>query len=347
MFRSLFVAPVFVTLVIAGSVLAADPTPADHALVTKFEALRQKLDTGRGREVINLTRDNSPDAQGWIGFTKENTGEMALQRLKGDLPATDAQLAASRASYGRVVAMLEKIDRLPESKPYEIVERRKAITIDGRIDPREWKGANVVPLAYVFPRTEPTTDSVATCRLMWDRRNLYAAFDVPDAQIMGNEALDNEKNTFLYDCVELFLVPDPRFPAYWEVNITPKNEILDRLIMKKTRGWFGEPDPSEDIEGIQVATKLSPAPSSPDAAHEKQKPGYTIEIAIPWSQLPNMRHGPRVGDTLLGVMAWSDVNDKLDYGHQKYYSQVPTVAGFNSVWEFQVLKLVGKKGWFD
>lgn len=321
---------------LAAPLHAAAPTDADNALAARFEALKQKLDDGRGREVMNLTRDNTPEAQGWIGFTKENTGEMALKRLKGELDATDEQLAASRRSYGRVVAMLEKIDGVPAAKPYEIARRRKTITIDGTIGEKEWEGANAVRLDYAYPQVEPTKDNVATCRLMWDDQNLYAAFDVPDAEVMGNEALDNDKNTFLYDCVELFLMSDPRFPVYWEINITPKKEVVDRLIMKKPHGWFGEADASENIEGLKVA-----------ATQHHNQGGYTVEIAIPWSQLPNMRHGPKTGDTLLGVMAWSDVNGKLDYGNQKYYSQVPTIGGFNSVWEFQEWKLVGKKGWFE
>jgi hypothetical protein len=329
---------------LAAPLPAAVPTQADKALAARFEALAKKLDGGRGREVVNLTRDDSPEAQGWIGFSKDNTGAMALRRLKGELDATDAQLAAARAAYGRVVAKLEQVEAFPPNPIYPIARRSGAVTIDGDIQAGEWKGAKPVDLHWQFSRDQPAAGPVATCRMMWDDENLYAAFVVPDAEVIGNEALDNDKNTYLYDCVELFLMPEARFPAYWEINITPKKEVVDRLVMKKTRGWFGYADLTEDIQGIKVGAKTGVKVSTPpDAA---ARPGYTLEVAIPWSQLPNMSHGPKTGDTIHGIMAWSDVNGKLDYANQKYFSQVPTVAGYQSVWEFQEMKLMGKKGWF-
>jgi hypothetical protein len=47
----------------------------------------------------------------------------------------------------------------------------------------------------------------------------------------------------------------------------------------------------------------------------------------------------KAGDTVLGLVAWGDVNGKSDWSNLKYYSQVPSVAGFNSVWEFQEWRL--------
>lgn len=314
------------------TVPAAQPTDADKKLAARFLELKAKLDGGRGTEVINLTRDDSKDAQGWIGFTAENTGAIALERLQGKRPATEAQLAASRGGYTRVVGMLENAAKLPAFEPYVIAKRPndQAIVIDGTPDEPAWNAGHAVELRYQFPKFEPVNTPVASARLLWDQTNLYAAFDVPDPDIVTNDK-GPKVERFLNDCVELFLLPDMRFPVYWELNVSATNGIVDRTIYKFPRAWNGHANFDEHLEGMKTATKRV-------TDKDGKTTGYTVEIAIPWTQLPGMKRGPVAGDQMYGLMAYSDVRGKLDYANQKYFSEVPTVAGFQDIWSFRVWK---------
>jgi hypothetical protein len=129
----------------------------------------------------------------------------------------------------------------------------------------------------------------------------------------------------LYDCVELFLASNLDFPVYWELNLTAKDEMVDRLVMKKPHGWFGLAMPEEDMAGLRHAVR-------------RTANGYTAELAIPWSNLPGMKR-VKAGDRLWGLAAWGDVNGQTDFANLKYYSEIPSVGGFNSVWEFQEWRL--------
>jgi hypothetical protein len=222
--------------------------------------------------------------------------------------------------------MLEKIKQVKVS-PMSISRAKGKLTIDGTPDEDAWKAADAVDLAYVFPQITPLKDKpVTAARLLWDDENLYVSYVVPDADLTGNPGIDANDNTFLYDCVELFVMPDLDLPAYWEINLTYKNEVVDRLIFKKPHGWFGLPLTEEGIAGMKTAVKKTDA-------------GYAAEIAVPWRSLPGLKNGVKAGDRIWALVAWGDVNGKVDWGSMKYYSQVPTVAGFNSVWEFQEWRL--------
>lgn len=306
---------------------STQPTTADKELAAKFETLKEQLDNGRGREIVNLSRDESPEALSWIGLSKDNTGPQALQRLKGEAPSTAEQLQQARNSYGRIVGMLEKVAQVK----FEPIDIRRApasarMVIDGELTKAEWRDAPEIPMRYVFPRIEPVKDrSVAIAKLLWDDQYLYASYTVPDPEPTGDPGLDVANNTFFYDCVELFVAPDLDNPAYWEVNLTHKNEVVDRLIFKKPHGWFGMALIEEDIAGMITAVKKTDA-------------GYTAEIAVPWRSLPGLKKGVRSGDSIWGLVGWGDVDPAVE-GSLMYYSQVPSVAGFQSVWEFQEWRL--------
>ena len=315
-----------------GAAPVAQPTDADKKLADRFLELKAKLDGGKGTEVINLTRDDSKEAQSWIGFTPDNTGAMALERLQNRRAATDSQLAAARGSYTRIVGMLENAAKLPAFEPYVIARRPKdqPIVIDGTPDEPAWKAGHAVELRYQFPRFERVATPVASSRLLWDETNLYAAFDVPDPDILTNDK-GPKVERFLNDCVELFLLPETRFPVYWELNVSATNGIVDRTIYKFPRAWNGHANFDEHLEGMKTATKRT-------TDKDGKTTGYTVEISIPWTQLPGMKRGPVAGDHMHGLMAYSDVRGKLDYANQKYFSEVPTVAGFQDIWSFRVWK---------
>ena len=309
------------------------PTPEDKLLARRFEEITSTMPDQRGQEVMNLFGETDPSALRWSGLASNNTGPMALLRLKGDLPATSGQL---NQGHGALKMMVEKLEMAHTNPPPPIgVARRQGnLTLDGKLDEPAWQSAAVISIPVCFRPWKARSGPPSTVRLLWDTEYIYAGFDIVDRDISARPfARDDE--SFIWDAAEVFLVGDLNMGLYWEICLTPTGGITDRWCYKFPRNWFGHLTTSRNIAGLKHAIRLRGTANNPKDADE----GYTLEVAIPFAEVPGVRIPVVAGTTMRGLFAVSDLTGEATVANVEYYSHAFTPVGFQDIWSFSTLTL--------
>ena len=192
---------------------------------------------------------------------------------------------------------------------YRATKIKEPLVIDGRLDKTVWQKAEAVPLVIVD--TGATPKATTTARLLWDDKFLYAGFECVDTDIWAtltkhDEPLYNE------DAVEFFICPrPPKTKAgvwnYFELEWSARNVSFDAFILhprtasdqKRSAALRGMLDWTCD--GLQNAVtldgKLNNSHPKKSAAPRKPGRGWTLEAAIPFSELVTAPHiPPKKGD---------------------------------------------------
>jgi hypothetical protein len=290
------------------------PSDADKALAAKWESLKAGA-TDVARENINhtLTPEWAPQAQ----------------MLAGNIPATAQQLAGARGYIADKAASVERAKTWPAPTHHAIRKTAGPIVVDGKPD-EAWAKAELIPICYPCPSpTRTDRPAVATCRLLWDEQFLYAFYEVPDAHIV-TPYTKRDQDVSQADCVELFILPEKRFGQYWEFNFAPTGVVYDALQMKRPHLWGADVQTSENVAGMKLATIVRGTVNKPDDKDE----GYTVEVAIPWSEVPAMTHGPHAGDVIHGLIGWADRTALGDVGKLSYFSNTPDISWFHNIWGY-------------
>ena len=186
----------------------------------------------------------------------------------------------------------------PQAVPlYRVHRTSEPIHIDGKLDEWDWVAAD--RLCFIKFRHEPEDEKplreeTRVCSL-WDDQNLYLAFIVQDREIW---ATIRERDTRLFpeECVELYLDPDGDGQKYVEAQFNSLNNMRDLLVL----GTVKSPNYAQfdemarwNFRDLKKAIKTYQDKSGRDA-------GWTLEIAIPWSELGFSRQSwpPRLGGEL-------------------------------------------------
>ena len=176
------------------------------------------------------------------------------------------------------------------------------ISIDGDIGTEEWadaprllvdnSDASWQPHTYaVTERWSGSSDCSARVQAMWDRRSLYLAFDVTDDVLSQRE---KGGSLTLGDCVEVLL----------------SKSLLEHLgeegITEDDRKLCFAPLPEKEGACSTIA------PYDIDAAWKRTGSGYSIEAAVPWGCLGDLRPEKEK------VVGFDVAVDDNDGGSRKY-----------------------------
>ena len=163
--------------------------------------------------------------------------------------------------------------------------------IDGRLDDPVW--SQVEWLELVEAESGDAPQQPTRVALVWDERCLYIAFYCVDRDIWGiTEARDQP----IYDqeVVEVFLDADCDGHGYVEIEVSPRNAVLDLFMLWRDDVQRGLWD--WDCEGLETAVWVQG-----DATRRGSDDClWTVEMAIPWHNLmtaPNLP--PQDGDEWL------------------------------------------------
>jgi hypothetical protein len=209
--------------------------------------------------------------------------------------ATVASLSVQSGGEGK-----SKSPKLP-SISVDRLEASDKITIDGKLDEEVWKNASVLsftdPKTGSAPKDSPVTGSA---KLLWNDTNLYVAFEVQEASILGGfPKTAKDPHLWTKDAVELMIDPDGDGDNldYYEIQIGPQNLVFDSRFDKynepKTEpdGPFGHQDWSAKLKSAVVLNGTIDKPEDTDK-------GYTVEAQIPWKSFDKAKKAPpALGDT--------------------------------------------------
>lgn len=288
------------------------------ALAARAQEVLARAGTTPGREYANRLR-NAPCSD-------------QLRQLKGEAPPGAVGLSdAAVAGVAHFVDLAEQGLTWPLPPLARVPFAAVPPQIDGRLEDAAWARALTYTNTFPFNSREPGGPATAW-HLLWDKENLYVAYACADPDVVA-PIRPRDDAVYDDDCVEIFLLPELRFRTYWELVVSPSGSIFDSVECKKADDWGMTLDPAQDIEGLQVAVQVSGTLNRPGDLDE----GYTVELAVPFRQLPGYaRLGPKAGDRLHFMLV------RLDRSGERLspYAYQPLLGWGQNIWNHAVMELV-------
>lgn len=137
--------------------------------------------------------------------------------------------------------------------------------------------------------------------------------------------MKRDEHVFSADCVEMFILPYFRTRTYWELVVSPSNSVFDGLHSKNNE-WAMVDRRFENIQGLKTATAYDGTLNTPGDTDT----GYTIEVAVPFSELPEYsRARPAAGQKLNLMLVRLDKNADTPL---KVYTFQPLLSWGHNIW---------------
>lgn len=205
---------------------------------------------------------------GPVGF--ETNRLQQVRRMVADRIVTLQRVLAGQAynpatQPGRSFDLIVRTTAAPRKSSLPVLPIAKALAapvVDGTLDEACWQqGAvadNFVDISNCAPAKLHTT-----ARVMADERALYVGFDCPEPAMaeVAAKVKDHDGTVWMEDGVELFVAGAARRP-YAHLIVTTANVLLDE-VNQDAQAWNPK---------LQTAVAKSPN-------------GWSVEIAVPWSEL--------------------------------------------------------------
>jgi hypothetical protein len=180
---------------------------------------------------------------------------------------------------------------------YRVRRALGPIAIDGQVTEPAWKEADTIWLVDNITGQKPR--QATAVRLLWDDASLYLAYECEDTDAWSTYTQHDEP-LYHEEVVEVFLDPSGLGRIYFELQVSPRNVSFDSLILNDggRRGQGRGPNfqgvTMWTCRGLQHAVVVRGDPTRRGTQDE----GWTVEMAIPFSQLLSAPHIPPVaGDT--------------------------------------------------
>jgi hypothetical protein len=295
------------------------PDPALVALAERADAAIAASGDSVGREYANRLRSEHRPA--WHAYFRD----------KGRKPGYPSQEQAVKDFEG-IIERIHAAATWPAPGTFTIPKALAPPVIDGKLDDEAWKQAAVWTETYPFNTTNAGGPATAW-RMTWDDACLYVAFECSDSNVVA-AACERDGNVYNDDCVEMFILPEFRFRTYWEIVIAPAGGVFDSIQCKDPEKWGCNADPSQNLTGMRHAERVSGTLNQSEDADQ----GYTVEVAVPFNELPGYTRGkPEAGQRLRVMLA------RLDRGKDglKPYAFRPLQAWGHNIWNHAVIVLDG------
>lgn len=209
--------------------------------------------------------------------------------LSGRLVPSDPEEVARAGEIIRQLdSEIQKGRNWPEKTPPRVTVpfAASAPEIDGTCEVSAWSNALTFRDEYPISSREKVP-SGTVWRVMWDETFFYVGVtirqDSPRAEPY-NPATGGAP--WRADAVELFLGPGIRFRTYWEIVVAPDGSVYDALGQNNRWGSYLV-TPEESVHGLLAAAR-------------RTEQGYSVEIAVPWREVPGYQRGnpPRPGEEI-------------------------------------------------
>jgi len=157
-------------------------------------------------------------------------------------------------------------------KSYDIYRAASPVTIDAKLDERDWQLAPSVG-DFNFPWFKEGTKEQTVAKLLWDDENLYVSWYAYDRHISAS-VTQRHGPVSKDDCVEIFLSPNPdKVKNYYTFEINAIGTMLNRA---RTDWWTGPA--TWEPEGVQYRTAYHGLTKKDESPHDVH---WIVEAAIP------------------------------------------------------------------
>ena len=177
---------------------------------------------------------------------------------------------------------------------YDARRASAPIAIDGAVTEKEWAKAGKITQWSDLVQPEWPLMNPTTARMLWDDDYFYLAFECADDDIWGTMTKPDDF-IFIEEVAEIYIDPEGKGRHYWEIEISPRNTVLD--IMVPMAGWevLAPTTCKYDVIGLRSAVKVYGTLDDRTDKDEK----WTVEMAIPWSEFKGRKVNvpPRDGDS--------------------------------------------------
>ncbi len=291
--------------------------PDYSAVLKRTEAALAAVGATPGREYANRLR-NDPYSS-WFAFF----------RGEGPRPGSPSE-SAILADINNFLGLIEAGPGWPDPGlhrvPYAVIKP----AVDGNPGDPAWANAWTWNEVYPFNKAEQGGPAT-TFKLLWDERYLYVAFDCADEDIAAKER-ERDDHVYFDDCVEIFIMPSMRFRTYWEVVVAPNGSVFDAIQAKKIDLWGSLADKDENMRGLKHSQNIR---GTLNMSKDKDE-GYTVQMAIPFDELPGYeRCPPRAGDRLNFMLVRLDKTA----GKLVPYSFRPLLGWGHNIWNHAIMEL--------
>lgn len=209
--------------------------------------------------------------------------------VDGDQRVLLAELSISDSADARTPTRRARADLAP--RRYTVHRAPTPPTIDGRLDEPLWQAAPSTG-AFVGPDGQALTARRSSeARVAWDDTHLYVAFTVQDDRI-ENTFTGRDATLWKADVVEVYLDPTTRGENYVELQVSPTNEIFDAVFTSRRQPEWPEAAANLTMVGLRSAVHVDGSVNDTGGAVDKR---WTVEIAIPFADVPGVGQPPRGG----------------------------------------------------
>jgi len=178
-----------------------------------------------------------------------------------------------------------------QEKALKVRKAASPIAVDGTLSDEEWKQALLDVGAFTTHEGKPVPEAEAVeAGLTFDDKFLYVAFRVKDTDLQSpykdrDSTLWSGNGKGSADVVEFYFDPDGDGKKYLELQISPAGVIFDAVFDSyRAPAWKDAAKTNLEVDAKVVADG-----TLGDGPGDK---GYTVEAAIPWTQLPGMTAAP-------------------------------------------------------
>lgn len=177
-------------------------------------------------------------------------------------------------------------------------------------------------------RNNDRIDYSTNAKILWSETGIYFLVNCEDRKITATMQGHN-LNLWEEDVVEVFLMPDEKYPLYFEYQLSPLNYELTLLIPNldgNFLGWLPWKYDGERKTRHNVSIRTDPNNASVT--------GWTAEFYIPWKLMePLVKSAPEPGSQ------WRANIYRLDYDDgMTRFSWNPTIRNFHEPHNFGTIQ---------
>ncbi len=254
-----------------------------------------------------------------------------LKKLRGEKPAKKGEFAKCIPDIRNIIATAERGLDWPHWPEIHVPEAGKELKIDGKLDEPAWAKAYTWRATYPFSQKERVDTPKTVWRITWDEKYLYFAFECEDTDVVSPKR-KRDDHVYFDDCAEIMIMSEPRFRVYWELVVGPSGSIYDSIQCKKYDKWGADQYPEATMKGLLTGISIDGTLNKSDDVDK----GYTVEMAVPFSQLPGYSRAlPKKGDKLRFVMI------RLDRQGKRFaaYAFKPLLSWGHNIWDHATMVL--------